>query len=288
MVACKEGLLRLDQRVTDYLPQYRHPTTVRDLLIHESGLPAYVDVTDLQQGEEVVERILGLELAYAPHAQSVYSCVGFVVLQQVVEAAVGQTLDRWASDRLYNPLGMVNTVFNPDASLTSRCAPTERLSRWRIRLEDQRGSTRIQDEYIQGTVHDPLAFVKGGVSGNAGLFSTVEDVGRYLQALLKKGRRVIDADLLSEWSKRQGSCSSRALGWDTKSPEGSSAGTLFSATSYGHTGYTGTSVWIDPEKGIFAALLTNRVHPTSDNPLMTEFRPRFHDAVFTELSSESR
>jgi CubicO group peptidase (beta-lactamase class C family) len=197
-----------------------------------------------------------------------------ISLQQVLEAILQGPMDAFLRERLYHPLGMKDTLFNPPQNLRSRCVPTEDDKSLRKRL-------------LQGEVHDPAAFACGGRSGNAGLFSTARDTAVFLRMMLEKGsfggRQVLCASTVEAWTKRQAEKSTRALGWDTRSPKGSSAGSRFSLRSYGHTGYTGTSVWVDPEHRIFVALLTNRVHPTSENPRILNFRPRFHDAAFAIL-----
>jgi CubicO group peptidase (beta-lactamase class C family) len=200
--------------------------------------------------------------------------MSMITLQQVLEQIIGGPMDDFLKQRLYRPLRMNDTTFNPSEELKGRCVPTEDDKALRKRL-------------LQGEVHDPAAFACGGLSGNAGLFSSIEDVATYARFMLDKGasnsRQIICAKTIETWTAKQTLKGSRALGWDTKSPEGSSAGRKFSLKSFGHTGYTGTSIWIDPENGFFAVLLTNRVHPTSNNDRILKFRPRFHDAAFDLL-----
>jgi CubicO group peptidase (beta-lactamase class C family) len=169
---------------------------------------------------------------------------------------------------------MKYTGFKPPRPLWPRIAPTENDS-WRGRM-------------IQGEVHDENAFAMGGVAPHAGLFSTAGDLALFARMLLNSGGRIVSKETLELFTRRAGiPDSDRALGWDTKSAEGSSAGTLFSPTSFGHTGFTGTSIWIDPERQIFVILLTNRVHPTRENNLIREVRPAVADAVVRALYADA-
>jgi len=285
MLLVADGLLSLESDVRDFRPEFSPAdVTVRDLLLHRSGLPPYLQATDLQDRAEVWTRICGVALTEKPGRSSVYSCVGFIVLQHVLEQVAGCSLDSYLRERLFRPMGMTRTTYNPPAELRHACSPTQRLPKWQQELEDRRGFVRVQNDFVQGDVHDPLACVMGGVSGNAGLFSTPSDVAAFLRGYLHD-QGALPLALRIAWTTPADPESSRALGWDTKSPEGSSAGARFSASSFGHTGYTGTSVWVDPESGFFAALLTNRVHPDDDNLKIAEFRPRFHDAAFGFLKN---
>jgi CubicO group peptidase (beta-lactamase class C family) len=284
MLLVQDGLLDLDQHIGDICPEFTHKSIkIRDLLLHRSGLPAYATVTELRSRAEVWTHICGLPLACEPGASFVYSCLGFVSLQHALERVSGSPMDAFLRARLYAPLGMDRTMFNPVGGLRPHCAPTEALPSWQRELEDSRGFQRVQDDYVQGDVHDPVACVMGGVSGNAGLFSTPVDLAAYLRALLDVSGKVFGPDSVAYWTKEAVPGSAHALGWQTKSPEGSSAGSFFSPASFGHTGYTGTSVWVDPENRVFVALLANRVHPSCENLKIGDFRPRFHDAAFQEL-----
>jgi CubicO group peptidase (beta-lactamase class C family) len=207
-------------------------------------------------------------LAHAPGERALYTDWNMVLLQLVIERITGQTLDRFLASRLFEPLGMRDTQYNPPAALKPRIAPTE--------IEDFRGGQ------VWGEVHDETAWVLGGVSGNAGLFSSARDLAVFAQMLLNGGvygtTRFLRPETIARWTARQRPDASRALGWDTPSP-GSSAGRYFSARSFGHTGFTGTSIWIDPEKGLFVVLLTNRVNPTRDNQKIGPLRRVVADAV---------
>jgi CubicO group peptidase (beta-lactamase class C family) len=200
----------------------------------------------------------------------VYSDLGILLLGEVLERVTGKELEELARTEVLDPLGMSDTMYRPPPSLKSRIAPTEQDS-WRGRL-------------VHGEVHDENAFGLGGVAPHAGLFSTARSLAALAQMMLNggayDGKRILNAETIALFTRRVNLVpeSSRALGWDTPS-EPSAAGKLFSYSSYGHTGFTGTSLWIDPERELFAILLTNRVHPTRENRKIFDLRPAFHDAV---------
>jgi CubicO group peptidase (beta-lactamase class C family) len=279
MILVDEGKLDLDRPVGELLPGFRGPgkeaVTVRHLLTHSSGLPATAPLfREIQGREAYLERIQALDLTDPAGSRSVYSDLGIILLGEILERAAGEPLEAFVRDRVFVPLGMRDTRFRPPPELRPRIAPTE-LDPWRGRL-------------LQGEVHDENAFAMGGVAPHAGLFGTARDLARFAQMLLNRGtfngRRLVSRETVDLFTRRAGiPGSDRALGWDTKSAEGSSAGTLFSPRSFGHTGFTGTSVWIDPERRLFVILLTNRVHPTRENNLIREARPAVADAVVRGL-----
>jgi uncharacterized protein YbbC (DUF1343 family)/CubicO group peptidase (beta-lactamase class C family) len=280
MILVEEGRLDLDQPVHERLPGFQGPgkeaVTIRHLLTHSSGLPAVAPLFREVQGKAAfLERIEAMDLEYPPGSRSVYSDLGIILLGEILEQAAGQPLEDFVRTRVFEPLGMRDTQFRPPPALRSRIAPTE-FDPWRGRL-------------IQGEVHDENAFALGGVAPHAGLFSTAGDLARFAQMLLNggalEGHCIISRDTIDLFTRRAGIPESdRALGWDTKSAEGSSAGTLFSPRSFGHTGFTGTSIWIDPDRKIYVILLTNRVHPTRENNLIREARPAVADAVVRALT----
>lgn len=280
MLLADDEKLDLDRPVMSILPAFagedKDKITPRNLLLHNSGLPAYATLTKFANRDEARAAVLALPLRAKPGEKTEYSCMSMITLQQVIEKIIGEPMDAFLKRRLWSPLGMGETLYNPPEELRSRCVPTE---------EDK----SLRKKLIQGEVHDPAAWACGGVSGNAGLFSTVRDVERYLRLMLDRGsfggKQIICANTIETWTKRAGDQSTRGLGWDTKSARGSSAGTKFSMKSFGHTGFTGTSVWVDPENRIFAALLTNRVYPTAENTKITAFRPKFHDLAFEVIRS---
>lgn len=263
MILVEEGRLDLDRPV-------REGVTVRHLLTHSSGLPALAPFFKEIRGKDAyIERIRAMELEYPPGSRSVYSDPGIILLGAVLEEVAGQPLETFVRERVLGPLGMKDTMYRPPPELRPRIAPTE-FDAWRGRL-------------VHGEVHDENAFAMGGVAPHAGLFGTAGDLSRFAQRMLDGG--LVSRETIELFTRKAGiPDSDRALGWDTKSAEGSSAGTLFSPTAFGHTGFTGTSMWIDPERGIYVILLTNRVHPTRENNLIREARPAVADAVVRALA----
>jgi CubicO group peptidase (beta-lactamase class C family) len=280
MILVSEGALALDAPVAQYVPAFgKSEITVRNLLRHDSGLIPHRRYDELgPDPADAWRHVLSEERVYPTGTEAQYSCVGFLALFQVLTSAMGcggppedpergEAFAAFFDRRIATPLGMTEACFNP--SCPGRCAPTE----------------VVNGRAIQGVVHDENARFLGGVSGNAGLFGPLRDVVRFARALLRNGDGVIPDRLLEEWTRRQEGKSTRGLGWDTKSEEGSSAGSRFGPRSYGHLGFTGTSLWIDPDAGLYAVLLTNRVHPTRDNLRHHVFRPRFHDLAHSVVAS---
>jgi beta-N-acetylhexosaminidase len=281
MILVDEGLLDLDKPVQDFLPLFQGPgkdqVTVRHLLTHSSGLEAYGDLYKELRGEEAyLQRIQQMELQYEPGTRSVYSDYGMILLGEILERVAGRQMDVFLEQRVYGPLGMVDTGFLPAGNLRGRIAPTED-DPWR--------------GYVaHGEVHDENAHALGGVAPHAGVFSTAPDLARFLQMILNGGvfehQRIVSREIVEEWTRKAGiPGSDRAIGWDTKSAEGSSAGSFFSPDSFGHLGYTGTSMWVDPARELFVILLTNRVHPTRENNLIRQVRPAVADAVVQALET---
>jgi beta-N-acetylhexosaminidase len=278
MILVDEGRLDLDKRVRDFLPRFsggaKERVSVRHLLTHSSGLDWWAPLhKELQGRAAYVERIQSLDLVYEPGSKSLYSDLGVILLGEILERVAGESLESFARRRLFEPLGLRSTLFRPGPELRPRIAPTE-VDPWRGRL-------------LRGEVHDENAFALGGVAPHAGLFGSAGDLARFAQLLLNGGvfehRRIVSRATLESFTRRAGiPDSSRALGWDTKS-DNSSAGTLFSERSFGHTGFTGTSLWLDPERGLFVVLLTNRVHPTRENQAIRQVRPAVADAVVRAL-----
>jgi len=282
MILVDEGFLDLDKPVQDFLPLFqgtgKEEVMVRNLLTHSSGLVAYGDLYNEIEGKAAyLERIQTMDLDYEPGTKSVYSDYGMMLLGEILERVSGQPMDVFLEKRVYGPLGMKDTGYLPATDLRPRIAPTED-DPWRGYM-------------VLGEVHDENAHALGGVAPHAGVFSTAPDLARFLQMILNGGvfehQRIISADIVEEWTKKAGIADSdRATGWDTKSPEKSSAGTYFSPNSYGHLGYTGTSVWVDPERELFVILLTNRVHPTRENNLIRQARPAVANAVVQALETQ--
>ncbi len=252
MILFDEGKLVLDEKVTHYLPGFgggeKDLVTVRELLEHRSGLPAGRDLwRHAHSPEEARQLVLDTPLEYHPGHGQVYSDLGADILGWVVEAAAGMPLDRFLADRVFTPLGMHDTGFRPSDSLVYRIAPTE--------VSPPRGYP------VRGEVHDENAFALGGVAGHAGLFGTASDLAVFAQMMLNGGTydgvRIVGDSTVHLFTAR--AAGDRALGWEVA--DGThGAGNYLSGSAYGHTGFTGTSIWIDPDRQMFVILLTNRVH----------------------------
>jgi beta-glucosidase-like glycosyl hydrolase/uncharacterized protein YbbC (DUF1343 family) len=284
MILVDEGRLDLDERVQDFLPLFQGPgkdeVTVRQLLTHSSGVDWWAPLfKELEGPEAYLERIQAMELAYEPGTKYKYSDLGMILLGEILARVAGRPLDDFVRARVFEPLQMTDTLYRPGADLLQRIAPTER-DEWRGRM-------------VRGEVHDENAFALGGIAPHAGLFSTAGDLSRFAQMLLNGGvlehHRIVSRGTVELFTRKavEGE-STRALGWDTKSPEKSTAGSYFSPRSFGHTGFTGTSIWVDPDRELFVILLTNRVHPTRDNQLIRKARPAVADAVVNALTDEYR
>jgi beta-glucosidase-like glycosyl hydrolase/CubicO group peptidase (beta-lactamase class C family) len=281
MLLYERGLLDLDAPVQRYLADFAGPekekVTVRHLLTHSSGLVAYRRYfADTHPPGEMIKIILHEPLENPPGTKTVYSDLGVILLGKIVEKISGQPLDAFCHQQIFSQLKMGETFYNPPPQLLERIAPTE-WDIWRGRV-------------VHGQVHDENAYALGGVSGHAGLFSTARDLAIFLQMLLNGGAyenvRLLKPETVSLFTGRQNlvAGSSRALGWDTADGT-NSAGHLMSPRAYGHTGFTGTSVWGDLEKNLFVILLSNRVHPTRNNQHIISFRRTLHDAVMRAVES---
>jgi len=283
MMLYERGQLVLEKPVGDYIPEFagdgKDQVRVADLLAHSGGLLWWKDLYKEFQGpqakEQYVEAICRLPLDSPPRSKSVYSDLGIILLGEILERVSGKPLAEIFQSEIFEPLGMIETRFNPRALVLERVAPTE-MDPWRGRL-------------LRGEVHDENAYGLGGVAPHAGLFATGADLARFAQMLLNGGvyggSRLLKRSTIEKFTRRAELVpgSSRALGWDTPS-QGSSSGKYFSSSSFGHTGFTGTSLWIDPERDLFVILLTNRVHPTRENQQIHTVRPAFYDAVMEALS----
>ncbi len=277
------GRVQLDAPIGVYLPEWNagpHPewrrqVTVRHLLTHTSGLPAHKDYfLTAKDKRDVLAKIFAEPLGSEPGAKSEYSDLGFILLGEIIARMTGKPLDVLARQRIFAPLGMNDTMFAPAKTLRARVAPTETDTSYRKRL-------------LRGEVHDENAWAMGGVAGNAGMFSTAGDLAAFCQMLLNGGiyaqQRLLRRSVIEQMTAAQSIAQNmRTLGW-TAPTEGSSSGHYFSTRSFGHTGFTGTSIWIDPEKQLFVILLTNRVYPTRENEKIQQVRPALHDAVVEAL-----
>jgi beta-glucosidase-like glycosyl hydrolase/CubicO group peptidase (beta-lactamase class C family) len=268
------GKVDVDAPVQRYLPGWTGPNkervTVRHLLTHSAGLPSWRPLhKEATSPESALALVYATELDTVPGARTVYSDLGAILLGQIVERVSGERLDRYLARHVFGPLRMTSTGYQPDAALRERIAPTE-YDPWRQR-------------HLRGEVHDENAFVLGGVSGHAGLFSTGHDLARFARMYLNGGAldgvRILSPAVIDRFTRVQDSAfSNRALGWET--PTGTnSAGHRMSARAFGHTGFTGTSLWIDPATDTFVILLTNRVNPTRENRKISDVRVALADAV---------
>jgi CubicO group peptidase (beta-lactamase class C family) len=297
MILVDERRLDLDAPVVQYLPRWaagdpaKESVTVRHLLLHRAGLPPFRPFYLEMEGRAAYVSAIGqLELDYQPGTQTVYSDLGFMTLAFIIESVSGQGLDEFLRERVWDRLRMHDTGFRPAGALRDRIAPTE-------------VDTVFRNTHVHGVVHDENAYAMGGVAGHAGLFSTVTDLAVLAQTLLDGGRvtgceredpdsgaekicaagvagpvRLVSEETVRAFTRRFDSQASRALGWDTPG-DGSSAGDYFTPTAFGHTGFTGTSVWIDPELDMFVVLLTNRVNPTRENTRHVPLRRAIHDGA---------
>jgi CubicO group peptidase (beta-lactamase class C family) len=274
MILEETGQLDLNRTVVSYLPEFNSPEkaqiTVKQLLTHSGGLEAGANIYTTARGrDQYLYQINARPLEYTPGTNMIYSDWDMILMQLVMERISGKTLDVLAAEKIFRPLGMIDTQFQPPMSMRSRIAPTQ--------VDDARGGL------LWGTVHDENAWAIGGVAGHAGLFSTAKDLALFSMMILNGGEgvngvRIVKPATIARWTARQGKESTRALGWD--SPEGgSSAGQFFSPWSFGHTGFTGTSIWIDPEKDLFVVVLTNRVNPTRNNNRHVQLRRDVADAT---------
>ncbi len=276
--------LLLDIPVVRYIPEFAGPPghdqiTLRHLLTHTSGLPAYERLfLQVHDRQAILQRIYTMPLVTQPGEKFAYSDFGMIMMGEIVERLAGQPLDEFLRQNVFEPLEMKDTLYHPPQSLLARIPPTERDDVFRKRL-------------VRGEVHDENAWVMNGVAGHAGLFSSARDLAVYAQMMLNggtyNGRRILKRSTIELFTARQPGPpeTTRALGWDTPAARGSSAGSHFSAHSFGHTGFTGTTVWVDAEKQLFVVLLTNRVHPTRENQQIQKVRPAVHNAIVEALNS---
>jgi len=275
--------LLLDVPIERYLPEWasgpqpewRHRVTVRHLMTHTSGLPPFKEYWRTSKGKADTLRMIFAEpLESEPGTKMVYSDLGIILMAEIISRLTGRTLDDLAKEYIFTPLAMNDSMYKPPKKLWPQIAPTEFDAIFRHRL-------------IQGEVHDENAFAIGGVSGHAGLFSTAPDLAAFCQMLLDGGvyahQRILKRATIAQFTvPQQLSGGTRTLGWVVPT-EGSSSGLYFSPHSFGHTGFTGTSIWIDPDRQLFVVLLTNRVNPTRENHKIAEMRPALHDAVMQAL-----
>ncbi|MGD1078632.1 MAG: serine hydrolase domain-containing protein [Candidatus Sulfotelmatobacter sp.] len=279
MILYERGLLELDAPVDGVVPEFgsradprRSTVTFRMLLAHSSGLPAYERLfLKAQSRDDLLRAVFTTSLSTDPGTRSEYSDLGFILLAAALERIAGESLQVFCQREIFGPLAMIHTTFNPPADTREQIPPTA----------DDR---TFRQKVIQGEVQDENASVLGGVAGHAGLFSTAQDLARFAHAMLQGGRPILCAETVALFTRRASAPpgTSRALGWDTPSAP-SQSGKYSGPGSFGHLGYTGTSLWIDPTRQLSITLLTNRTWPDCANQAIKQVRPRFHDAVVEAL-----
>jgi CubicO group peptidase (beta-lactamase class C family) len=318
MLLYERGLLDLDLPVMAIVPEFdagtspkdqrKQEVTLRMLLAHSSGLPAYEKLfLKARTRDELLHAAFTTPLTADPAARAEYSDIGFIILGAALERIAEETLDRFCQREIFGPLGMIHTTFNPPPDSRRNIPPTadEEVS------EDGTGPSfdtpgsscarenrkappsgtnpkprsTFRGRIIQGEVQDENAYVLGGVAGHAGLFSTAEDVAKFAHAMLQGGQPILHPETVALFPRRESAPpgTSRALGWDTPS-QPSQSGKYFGPHSFGHLGYTGTSLWIDPDRQLSITLLTNRTWPDCSNQAIKSVRPKFHDAVVEALT----
>ncbi|MFZ5517760.1 MAG: serine hydrolase domain-containing protein [Candidatus Zhuqueibacterota bacterium] len=289
MILVEQGRIRLWDTVKEYIPEFAsyvdengkpgEDARIWHLLTHTSGLPPYTPAKEVEEKygnpcpmDSLVKHIALLKKTDPPGTAFHYSCLGFITLAEILDRITGQTLAEFSVKHIYRPLKMENTFYNPADSFREKCVPTE----------------VIDGKPLIGIVHDPLARLLSGVSGNAGLFSTADDLAIFAQMLLNKGTfegiRILSPLTVERMTSvyPDVAFSGRGLGWDLNSAYSTNGGDLFGPASYGHSGYTGTSIWIDPETETSVIFLTNRVHP-SDGGAVLSLRSRIANIVASSI-----
>ena len=292
MILVEKGKIRLWDKVKTYIPEFvpyiedkgipGEDARIFHLLTHTSGLPPYTDPQEVEKKfgrpcstELLVKYIAGLRKEYRPGEKFVYSCLNYITLARIIQIVSGQDLSEFSQNNIFKPLGLNFTMFNPPDELKSRCVPTE----------------VVNGQLLKGVVHDPLARLQGGISGNAGLFSTADDLAVFAQMMLQKGEfkgvRILSPLSVERMTEiyPKVSFSGRGLGWDLDSDYATVKGDLFGCKSYGHSGYTGTSIWIDPETQTVVIFLTNRVHPDDKGEIIS-WRSKVSNVVAASIIKE--
>jgi len=278
LILMDRNAIELDDYVRTYLPAFacqgKEEARIKHLLVHTSGLPAYTNASKLEEQfgnpcpDKVIDKICSFEALSTPGEEFRYSCLSYITLGKIVEVVTGKSLDDFSRDNIFDPLSMKQTTYNPPASWEKDIAATE----------------VIEDQPLRGTVHDPLARLMAGVSGNAGLFSNAHDLSIYCRMLLNggvwNGKRILSPEAVRLLTNAQ--THGRAYGFGVSSSYSSSKGSYASEKAYCHTGYTGTSIVCDPESETFVIILANRVHPKDDGSAKP-VRIKVSDIVFSNL-----
>jgi CubicO group peptidase (beta-lactamase class C family) len=312
MILYQRGLLDLYAPVAAIIPEFltdaakdprRQQVTLRQLLTHSSGLPAYEKLfLKARTRDELLHAAFTTPLTADPATRAEYSDIGFIILGIALERLADEPIDRFCQREIFAPLAMTHTTFNPPAELRSQIPPTaderdelcgaDTLVRQlpaaspRPSASPEKLRSTFRQKIIQGEVQDENAFILGGVAAHAGLFATAQDLAKYAHALLTRGGSILRPETIALFTCRESvpTGTSRALGWDTPSSP-SQSGKHFSPQSYGHLGYTGTSLWIDPIRQLSITLLTNRTWPDCTNQSIKQVRPKFHDAIIEALDA---
>jgi len=284
-----EQRVNLDEPVSRYIPEFavrgKSGITVRHLLLHNSGFVPFRPVPpQMNTTDEFLSFVLTDTVKVRAGDTTMYSDLGFITLGELVRRVTGKRLDAYFAETFAKPMGLSTLRFFPTEE-----SDQEALKRLAGNIAPVEADTFWTWKKNRALVHDPRAAFTDGVSGHAGLFGAASDVLKLMQMLTSggtyNGKRYLESAVIAAFTKRAFGASSRALGWDTRvEGERTSAGTLFSAGSFGHTGFTGTSVWFDPERKLCVVLLTNRVFPTAENKQIIQIRPLFHNAVVTALT----
>lgn len=280
MQLVEEGKLSLTDRVSDILPDFaksdkrKKEITIKQCLTHFSGLPPLLDLTEPWEGIETAEKMaMKTKLQNPPNTKFVYSDVNYIIAAAIVRKLSGESINQFTRKNLYQPLGMNSTTYTPDISWQPKIAPTEkRMGNW-----------------LRGKVHDPTTYRMGGISGQAGLFASADDVAIFGQMILNQGQfqgvRVLHPRSIQTMIQNQapiGQGVQRGIGFDIDSPYSSVRGDLFPKNSFGHTGFTGTSLWIDPNSETILVILTNRLHPEGKGNVVA-LRKRIANVVASSL-----
>ncbi len=278
MILYDQGSLDLNAKVVDFFPEFgtesgKKRVTIHMLLAHSSGLPAYERLFERAKfRDDIIRLSLETPLANPPLSHAEYSDLGFIILGEILSKLARQSLDRFCAEQIFKPLRMSFTMYRPPDTWRPHIVPTV--------------DNDFRHRLIQGEVHDENAWVMGGVSGHAGVFSNVNDLAQFALCMLRLGSPIVKPSTLNLFTRREAmpEGTSRALGWDTPSSP-SQSGQYLSQRSFGHLGYTGTSLWCDPVRQLSVTLLTNRVWPDRSSQAIKSVRPKFHDAVIEALEA---
>jgi CubicO group peptidase (beta-lactamase class C family) len=308
MLLYERGLLDLDAPISAIIPEFitsaekdprRREVTLRMLLAHSSGLPAYEKLfLKARTRAELLHAALTTPLTADPGTRAAYSDIGFIILGMALERLADESLDRFCQREIFAPLAMTSTTFNPPQEIRAKIPPTaderdepcgsDTPLRPLPKADDTPGVSHrstLRQRIMQGEVQDENASVLGGVAPQAGLFSAAADLAKFAHAMLNHGSPILRPDTVTLFTRRESAPAgtTRALGWDTPANP-SQSGKYFGPQSFGHLGYTGTSLWIDPARQLSITLLTNRTWPDCSNHSIKQVRPKFHDAIIEALT----